>query len=82
MAEVEMPQPVPGPVADENAAPASSGEIKTVFHDVNNFNVKHPLLNNWSLWVGTYYSLVQNKITKNASLPSHLHRKVTTGMIC
>ena len=50
MAEVESPQPVPGPVSDENAAP-SADEIKTVFHDVNNFNVKHPLLNSWSLWV-------------------------------
>lgn len=58
MAEVEMPQPVPGPVSDENAVPASSDEIKTVFHDVNNFNVKHPLLNTWSLWVGTSCYLV------------------------
>jgi len=49
MAEVESPQSVPGPVSNENTAP-SSNEIKTVFHDVNNFNVKHPLLNNWSLW--------------------------------
>ena len=53
MTEVVAPQPPPsGPVtADESAAPASADEIKTVFHDVNNFNVKHPLLNNWSLWV-------------------------------
>ncbi|KIX93814.1 uncharacterized protein Z520_10439 [Fonsecaea multimorphosa CBS 102226] len=50
MAEVEMPQPVPGPVSNENAAPATSDDIKTIFHDVNNFNVKHPLLNTWSLW--------------------------------
>jgi hypothetical protein len=53
MTEVVAPQPPPaGPVTnDENGAPASPGEIKTVFHDVNNFNVKHPLLNTWSLWV-------------------------------
>lgn len=62
MAEVEMPQPVPGPVSDENAAPASSDEIKTVFHDVNNFNVKHPLLNTWSLWVG-YFSVLNRGST-------------------
>jgi hypothetical protein len=49
MAEVEMPQAVPVPVSDENSVP--SDEIKTVFHDVNDFNVKHPLLNTWSLWV-------------------------------
>ena len=53
MAEVAVAQPTPaGPhVTDENTAPASGDEIKTVFHDVNNFNVKHPLLNQWSLWV-------------------------------
>lgn len=54
MAEVASAQPPPSdPTAnDENAVPASSDELKTVFHDVNNFNVKHPLLNTWSLWVG------------------------------
>lgn len=56
MAEVAMPQPPPSLGNDENLAPstengASSDEIKTVFHDVNNFNVKHPLMNTWSLWV-------------------------------
>lgn len=50
MAEVAIPQPVPTSdiTNDENAAP--SDEIRTVFHDVNNFNVKHPLMNTWSLW--------------------------------
>jgi len=27
-----------------------SGEPITVFHDPNNFNVKHPLMNKWTLW--------------------------------
>ncbi|KAF2751737.1 eukaryotic translation initiation factor 4E [Sporormia fimetaria CBS 119925] len=27
-----------------------SGELKTVFHDPENFNVKHPLMNTWTLW--------------------------------
>lgn len=59
MTEVAVPQPPPsGPLAnDENTAPASSDEIKTVFHDVNNFNVKHPLLNTWSLWVGQDFGI-------------------------
>jgi len=26
------------------------GEIRTVFHDPENFNVKHPLMNTWTLW--------------------------------
>lgn len=53
MADVAVAQPTPaGPTLnDENTAPVSADEIKTVFHDVNNFNVKHPLLNTWSLWV-------------------------------
>ena len=28
----------------------SSDEQITVFHDPDNFNVKHPLMNNWTLW--------------------------------
>jgi translation initiation factor 4E len=53
MADVAVAQPTPvgAPATDENTAPSSTDEIKTVFHDVNNFNVKHPLLNTWSLWV-------------------------------
>ena len=55
MADVTVQSP-PGPIsvagsADENTVPSHSDEIRTVFHDVNNFNVKHPLLNTWSLWV-------------------------------
>ena len=26
------------------------GEEITVFHDPENFNVKHPLMNTWTLW--------------------------------
>jgi translation initiation factor 4E len=28
----------------------TDGEVRTVFHDPENFNVKHPLMNTWSLW--------------------------------
>lgn len=60
MAEVAMPtQPPSGlngaAAADspnnENAPSASSNaENITVFHDPENFNVKHPLQNSWTLW--------------------------------
>ncbi|KAF2877154.1 translation initiation factor eIF 4e-like domain-containing protein [Massariosphaeria phaeospora] len=30
--------------------PAGDNDIKTVFHDAENFNVKHPLMNTWTLW--------------------------------
>jgi len=32
-----------------NATTADS-EVRTVFHDPENFNVKHPLMNTWTLW--------------------------------
>ncbi|KAI9706675.1 MAG: eukaryotic translation initiation factor 4E [Candelina mexicana] len=48
-----------GAVNDENAAPKGANGVKkdfkkgeqvTVFHDAENFNVKHPLMNTWTLW--------------------------------
>ena len=38
---------------DENSNPngeKSDGEQITVFHDKDNFNVKHPLMHKWTLW--------------------------------
>ena len=35
---------------DENKKPESEPEQVTVFHDKDNFNVKHPLANKWTLW--------------------------------
>ncbi|GMG25464.1 unnamed protein product [Aspergillus oryzae] len=52
----------PVPVNDENTAPAvaapeqkeetekTNGDNITVFHDPENFNVKHPLMHEWTLW--------------------------------
>lgn len=48
MADVAVQQPMA--VTTNEDSVSSSDEIKTVFHDVNNFNVKHPLMNSWSLW--------------------------------
>ena len=43
-----------GANSDENKNPngeSSTGdEAITVFHDKDNFNVKHPLMNKWTLW--------------------------------
>jgi translation initiation factor 4E len=66
MAEVLNPATTPSlqldgnqtnePVNDENTAPSTStpattnGKNVTVFHDPENFNVKHPLQNTWTLW--------------------------------
>jgi len=46
--------PSDGSVGNTNTTSSASGgadsDIKTVFHDPENFNVKHPLLNTWTLW--------------------------------
>ncbi|KKA26241.1 hypothetical protein TD95_000062 [Thielaviopsis punctulata] len=35
---------------DEAASESTAGKDITVFHDKDNFNVKHPLQNKWTLW--------------------------------
>lgn len=47
MADVAVAQPVSALPAEDNK---TSDEVKTVFHDVHDFNVKHPLMHTWSLW--------------------------------
>ena len=38
-------------LANENGvAEPSENEQITIFHDKDNFNVKHPLMNEWTLW--------------------------------
>ena len=39
-----------GETAPKTATEAKDGEITTVFHDKDNFNVKHPLAHDWTLW--------------------------------
>lgn len=35
---------------EAGSVPYNDSEPVTVFHDPNNFNVKHPLMNAWTLW--------------------------------
>lgn len=35
---------------EETPAVDLDGKLVTVFHDKDNFNVKHPLQNKWTLW--------------------------------
>ena len=37
-------------MTSENGAAKSGDEQVTVFHDPENFNVKHPLMHEWTLW--------------------------------
>lgn len=56
---------------DEAGVDSSNKEQLTVFHSPDNFNVKHPLMNTWTLWftkppsgkVGfCFYSFAPNEI--------------------
>jgi translation initiation factor 4E len=38
------------PEGDNKVDSQDSDKITTVFHDKDNFNVKHPLQNQWTLW--------------------------------
>lgn len=42
--------PEGGNAASDSTPSTNSGEVVTVFHDPENFNVKHPLAHTWTLW--------------------------------
>ncbi|KAG9518129.1 eukaryotic translation initiation factor 4E, partial [Aureobasidium melanogenum] len=42
--------PEGGNAATDSTPSANSGDVITVFHDPENFNVKHPLAHTWTLW--------------------------------
>jgi translation initiation factor 4E len=73
--------PVGGDSNGDKAKPSGDEQI-TVFHDPDNFNVKHPLMHKWTLWftkppsgkVSTDKSRVNNR-----QYEANFHR-VTTGM--
>lgn len=51
----EIPVSPPNGASDDDAdeagaSDANSKEQLTVFHSPENFNVKHPLMNKWTLW--------------------------------
>ena len=37
-------------IRKEQESALNGGEAVTVFHNADNFNVKHPLANTWTLW--------------------------------
>ena len=51
MAEVQnAPKPLAKLESVDLAAQTNESEQKTVFHDPQNFTVKHPLISKWTLW--------------------------------
>lgn len=84
------------PVTNENTAPPAvaveektekaNGDIVTVFHDPENFNVKHPLMHEWTLW---FTKPPSGKVERASLRPRKVFRlrwleniRATTGTIC
>jgi hypothetical protein len=72
---------------DENKNPngesSTDEEQITVFHDKDNFNVKHPLMHKWTLWFTKPPSgkASLRRVTPTSNTLTFLSR-VTTGTIC
>ena len=68
-----------------NGSTKFEDEVVTVFHDQQNFNVKHPLMNEWTLWFtkppsGKVRSPKFGGTPRTSKLTSNY--RATTGMIC
>lgn len=57
------------------AEAAEDGKTITVFHDKDNFNVKHPLSNRWTLW---FTKPASGKVRSGVPLPHHGHTILTS----
>jgi translation initiation factor 4E len=67
---------------EKSTSAAADGEVRTVFHDPENFNVKHPLMNTWSLWFTKPPSgKVCGSTSRVEDWPANMCR-ATTGRIC
>lgn len=51
-----------------DGAKTEDGETVTVFHDKDNFNVKHPLSNRWTLW---FTKPASGRVCPAGPLPRH-----------
>lgn len=76
----------PGGDKPEGGVTSSSDDVKTVFHDKENFNVKHPLQNKWTLW---FTKPPSGKVCRSPSMILMVLAdmltilcRATTGMIC
>lgn len=73
----------PGDKEGPANAPASDDKPVTVFHDKDNFNVKHPLQNKWTLWFTKPPSgKVPFAPRPRTHSSSSWHPRATIGMIC
>lgn len=71
---------------EESVDAKTDGTPVTVFHDKDNFNVKHPLQSKWTLWFTKPPSGKVRHARYRAPIYSHcanflVHRATTTGTI-
>ena len=82
--------PADGNAPDENTSSNGVSEKQeykepeqiTVFHDPENFNVKHPLIHQWTLWFTKPPSGKVCKENRQKNNYTNLSLRETTGMIC
>ena len=56
------------PETEAKETAADNDKTVTVFHDKDNFNVKHPLSNRWTLW---FTKPASGKVRPSVPLPRH-----------
>jgi translation initiation factor 4E len=59
---------------------STNGENITVFHDPENFNVKHPLMHTWTLWFTKPPSGKVGSLPVSETNLFNIRFRVTTGM--
>lgn len=70
------------PAGKEDSSDVKDDKPVTVFHDKDNFNVKHPLQNKWTLWFTKPPSgKVRNTILARQFLYANTSDRATTGTI-
>jgi translation initiation factor 4E len=68
------------PAGKEDSSDIKDDKPVTVFHDKDNFNVKHPLQNKWTLWFTKPPSgKVRNITIKLPNLGANSSDRATTG---
>ena len=79
----ENENPKSSEAKDTNGAENSADKPVTVFHDRDNFNVKHPLMHEWTLWFTKPPSgkASLNNFTEFLSCRVLTCNRGTTGMI-
>jgi hypothetical protein len=61
----------------ESERPGADEEMRTVFNDANDFNVKHPLYSSWTLWFDSPSTKNRGNLTRLRMLRLYTDRTYT-----